>query len=113
MNNAGISSSAALPVPLPEAGAVSPVTLYNARQCNYPKFFKMDMLCKWALVATEYLFSGNGDIYAGINKDLIAVCLFTAHGSMDVDKRYLDSIAIASPALFVYTLPNIMLGEIC
>ena len=73
----------------------------------------MDKLCKWAWVAAEYLFQGDTLPYAGLDKNRVGVYLATAHGCIDVDKRYLDGIAMPSPALFVYTLPNIMLGELC
>jgi len=93
--------------------APSAEDMYNALRCSYPRFFKMDKLCKWAWVATEYMLGGKDGAYSGMDKNKIAVCLATGHGCMDVDKRYLDGIALASPGLFVYTLPNIMLGELC
>jgi hypothetical protein len=86
--------------------------LYDAMKCAYPKFYKMDKLCKWAWVAAEGMFAGNG-LYDGMDKNKIALVLSTSHGCIDVDKRYQHTIAMPSPALFVYTLPNIMLGEIC
>ena len=95
-----------------DPGTTSPEMLYDAMKCTYPKFYKMDKLCKWAFVGAEGLFHQD-DLYAGIDKNKIAVVLSTAHGCIDVDKRYLAGIAMPSPALFVYTLPNIMLGEIC
>ena len=106
------SSNAGFPASL-QSGDLSPEMLYENLQHNYPKFFKMDKLCKWAWIATEYLFAGDTLPYAGFDKNRVAVCLTTSHGCLDVDKRYLDNIAIPSPALFVYTLPNIMLGEVC
>ncbi len=40
--------------------------------------------------------------------------LSNANSSLDTDARYFATINdIPSPALFVYTLPNIMIGEIC
>lgn len=92
-----------------------PEDLYRELGCNYPKFFKMDVLCKWAWLATELLVSGSeGALYEGKDKSKIAVVLATAEGCLEVDKKYKETISsIPSPALFVYTLPNIMLGEIC
>src|SRR5205085_4959199 len=86
--------------------------LYRGLHCNYPKFFKMDKLCKWAFVASELLLE-QGKVYEGLDKNIISLALATGHGCMEVDKRYLETIDLPSPALFVYTLPNIMLGEIC
>src|SRR5690606_3300338 len=70
---------------------------------------------KWAWLGADALFSGNDSyLYNGIDKSKVAVVLMTHHGCIDVDKRYLATMSdIPSPALFVYTLPNIMLGETC
>lgn len=89
--------------------------IYRQLQINYPKFFKMDVLCKWAIIGAECLLKENDlYVYEDIDKTKIAVVLMTSSGCLDVDKKYLASTeTIASPALFVYTLPNIMLGEIC
>ena len=75
----------------------------------------MDILCKWAWLAAECLLTLNGSsLYNGLDKNKIAVVLATSQGCIEVDKKYKETIAtIPSPALFVYTLPNIMLGEIC
>lgn len=88
---------------------------YNALNYSYPKFFKMDALCKWAWLGAEALLNtANGTVYEGFDKGRIGVVLMTAEGCIAVDKKYQASIAdIPSPALFVYTLPNIMLGELC
>jgi hypothetical protein len=93
--------------------SLGPEQLYTDLQCSYPKFYKMDKLSKWAWAGTEYLFSGNDILYKDIDKNKIAVVLATSYGCLDVDKRYYDTISVPSPALFVYTLPNIMMGEIC
>ena len=46
--------------------------------------------------------------------DEVAVVLANKNASLDTDLAFQDSIAkMASPALFVYTLPNIVTGEIC
>lgn len=92
-----------------------PQDLYRQLSYSYMKFFKMDLLCKWAWLGAEALLSdGEGHVYDGIDKSKVAVVLMTKNGCIDVDKKYLATISdIPSPALFVYTLPNIMLGEIC
>jgi hypothetical protein len=44
----------------------------------------------------------------------IGVVFSNANSSLDTDIKYYESTKeIASPALFVYTLPNIVIGEIC
>ncbi|MBL7683127.1 MAG: hypothetical protein JNK00_07165 [Flavipsychrobacter sp.] len=97
------------------ADSNAPETVYRGLQYNYVKFFKMDLLSKWAWLGAETLLKqGENFVYDGIDKTKIAIVLQTNHGCLDVDKKYSDSLTtIASPALFVYTLPNIMLGEIC
>lgn len=93
----------------------APEEVYRKLECNYPKFFKMDLLCKWAWLGAEILLrDGDGFVCDGWDKTKIGIVLSTAAGCFEVDKKYKESIAsIPSPALFVYTLPNIMLGEIC
>lgn len=88
--------------------------LYRVLGYNYIKFFKMDILCKWAWLGAEKLLtSDNSFAYDGVDKKNVAVVLMTSNGCIDVDKKYIESTkTIASPALFVYTLSNIMLGEI-
>ena len=76
----------------------------------YPKFFKMDLLSRVAFLATELLKPD----HAVVEKEKIAVVLSTHSGCLEADKKFEESRkTFASPALFVYTLPNIMLGEIC
>jgi len=92
-----------------------PQDLYRLLSYSYMKFFKMDLLCKWAWLGAEALLAeGDTKLYDGIDRKKTAVVLMTQHGCIDVDKKYLATMEdIPSPALFVYTLPNIMLGEIC
>ena len=109
INKKGLSRDNTL---LKDGDNLSPGELYNDLHCKYPKFFKMDKLCKWAWIAAEYLLSGNDLRYERIDKHKIALALTTSQGCLDVDQRYYESIGMPSPSLFVYTLPNIMLGEI-
>jgi len=81
-------------------------------QIAYPKFHKMDMLCKLGFLAAEILLSGTDhqNKYGDADTGLV---LSNAHASLDVDLKYAKTIdSGASPALFVYTLPNIVIGEI-
>ncbi|QEC69460.1 hypothetical protein FRZ67_19935 [Panacibacter ginsenosidivorans] len=83
---------------------------YQHFTINYPKFYKMDNLCKLGIIATEVLLKDevvNADPYA------TGIVLSNSNASLDADIKYYDSVAnIPSPALFVYTLPNIVIGEI-
>jgi hypothetical protein len=85
---------------------------YDAFKSGYPKFYKMDRLSQLGFLASEVLLK-NWPIksYPG---ESVALVLSNAQSSLDTDMRFHESIAVgASPALFVYTLPNIVAGEIC
>ena len=59
-------------------GEMSGEEIYRTIQMNYPKFFKMDVLCKWAMIGAEYLLKKEeGYIYQGIDKEKVAVVLIT------------------------------------
>lgn len=87
--------------------------LYMHLSIDYPKFYKMDNLCKLGWLASEILLK---DEYTGINyqPEDTGIVVSNAGSSLDTDLKYLASIKdMPSPALFVYTLPNILIGEIC
>lgn len=78
------------------------------------KFSKMDDLCKLAYVASCELLSGHKPDYPA---ERIGVMLANRSASLDSDRRHQAIIDAgeecgASPAVFVYTLPNIMLGQV-
>jgi hypothetical protein len=86
------------------------LNIYKQTGISYPKFFKMDLLSRVAFLASEMVIP---ETITG-SKDHIATIISTTSGCLDVDKKFDESRQThASPALFVYTLPNIMLGEIC
>ena len=88
-----------------------PDEIYRSLGINYIKYFKMDALSKVAFLASELLLGAAAPTQ---KSETISVVLSTAYGCLDVDQKFEESRhSIASPALFVYTLPNIMLGEIC
>ncbi|HRO43255.1 MAG TPA: hypothetical protein PL009_10505 [Flavipsychrobacter sp.] len=116
INNRGIiKEGASVFKPDTDIAPISAEQVYRHLQFSYPKFFKMDVLSKWAWIGAEILTNNGGKFsYEDIDKSKIALVLATAHGCIDVDRKYQQSIlSIPSPALFVYTLSNIMLGEIC
>lgn len=88
------------------------LSVYQHLGVKYPKFYKMDNLAKLGWLTAEVLLKGFDK--AKYQPTDIGVVLTNASSSLDADKRYLESAKdIASPALFVYTLPNIVIGEIC
>ena len=78
-------------------------------ELTYPKFYKMDRLCKLGFLAVEYLLAGNP---ACRPDESTAIVLCNSSGSLDSDLAHLHNIEQPSPAVFVYTLPNIVIGEI-
>jgi hypothetical protein len=89
------------------------VAVYKHLQVQYPKFYKMDNLSKLGWLAAEVLLKDNFD-KSSYAPTQVAVVLANANASLDSDLKYLESVKDgASPALFVYTLPNIVIGEIC
>lgn len=86
---------------------------YKGIGLDYPKFYKMDPLSRLAILATEALLTGR-KLTQEYSPEDIAIIASCAHSSLDTDLRYQQSVATApSPSLFVYTLPNVMIGEVC
>ena len=88
--------------------------VYRQFQVNYPKFHKMDNLGKLGFLASDILLNDNNiDQFATSEKT--GVILSNSSSSLDTDLRYAAMVksGVASPAVFVYSLPNIVIGEIC
>jgi len=89
------------------------VAAYRHFGIQYPKFFKMDNLSKLGWLAAELLLQDDFD-KEKYQPEAVGVILANASSSLDTDLKYYETVKeIASPALFVYTLPNIVTGEIC
>lgn len=87
-------------------------TAYKNTAQAYPKFHKMDGLSKLGWLAAEYLLKDR-KLSEEFGADKIGLVLANRNSSLDADQKYYQSVAsIPSPALFVYTLPNIVMGEI-
>lgn len=122
---AGLSSSFEFQPSLKEIARISltPVdapdgltALYKSLVGDYPKFYKMDPLCKLGFLASELLLRKEGDTGVSHEEDR-AIVIFTKHGSMADDLAYEETIRnveeyFPSPAVFVYTLSNIVTGEL-
>lgn len=88
------------------------LSAYQHFHFSYPKFHKMDNLCKLGWLAAEILLQGFDKAY--YHAEQVGAVLMNANSSLDMDLRYHASMAgVPSPSLFVYTLPNIVAGEIC
>lgn len=86
---------------------------YAFLKMEYPKFYKMNALAQLGSLAAEVLLA-DGLLTTEYKPDQIGIVLSNANASLDADIDYLKSLKeIPSPSLFVYTLPNIVAGEIC
>lgn len=93
--------------------------LYRSQIGDWPKFFKMDTLSKAGFVASELLLKKVGErrLEGEEYTHSRAIVLFGSTASLCADRNYQETIQdrdnyYPSPALFVYTLPNIVTGEI-
>lgn len=99
--------------------------LYKQMIGNYPKFYKMDGLSRLGFVASEILLNaekGDTDVERREEEgerllEERAIIFFNHSSSIASDRNYKESINdkdnyFPSPSIFVYTLPNIVTGEI-
>ena len=88
-------------------------SIYDYFDFKYPKYFKMDKLSKLGWLAAEILLIDEVSL-ANYRPHQIGVILSNKNASLDTDIKYFETTKMmASPSLFVYTLPNIVIGEIC
>ncbi len=90
--------------------------IYHSLEIMYPKFFKMDNLAKCGFLGAE-LALHDVDFDKTILKEDVSVVCCNRSSSLDDDCQYQQTIQHAdnyfpSPAVFVYTLANIVTGEI-
>lgn len=100
------------PIQVETTGGKMLVELYRRFAGDYPKFFKMDTLSRLGFIAAEILMKGQ----PVPDSDRMSIILANRSASIKNDTDYLATISdgnyYPSPALFVYTLPNIVTGEI-
>lgn len=85
---------------------------FKSRGENNMKFYKMDDLCKLGYVAASWLLDG-----IEFGEEECGMVLSGKYGCLDTDMKHQQIIdkegdAASSPAVFVYTLPNVVAGEI-
>ncbi|OBQ54701.1 3-oxoacyl-ACP synthase [Tamlana sp. s12] len=88
---------------------------YKSEKTKYPKFFKMDNLSKLAFLAADVLLK-NENFDPEVEQN-IALVFSNKSSSLDTDRKHQETIQdpsnyYPSPAVFVYTLPNICIGEV-
>ena len=87
---------------------------FKSLEIDYPKFYKMDQQSKLAFLAAELLLKNENTLDG--NQD-IALIFANQNSSLESDIKHQESIQskeeiFPSPAVFVYTLANICLGEV-
>ncbi len=90
---------------------------YRTLGTDYPKFFKMDTLSRLGFVASELLLNRAEPGDRPASRQDRDVIFWNRSASLCNDRHYQKTISdprnwFPSPSLFVYTLPNIVCGEI-
>ncbi len=92
-------------------------SLFRKEQISYPKFFKMDNVSKLGFLCAELVLR-DSRVAGRYSKEETGVVITNSASSLDTDHIYQETIRdkanyFPSPSVFVYTLPNIVIGEIC
>lgn len=95
-------------------------SLYRTYVGDYPKFHKMDPLCKLGFLASELLLQAEAKaegVERFVPREDRAVVMVGRTASLCADRAYQQTIQspddfYPSPSAFIYTLPNIVTGEI-
>jgi 3-oxoacyl-[acyl-carrier-protein] synthase-1 len=101
-------------VPLEARDAALITEIFKKYLADGSRFFKMDLYSRLAYVGTSLLAK---DSLEGCDPEDIALFVFTQQGSLLADRKHLSSFSnpdefFPSPAVFINTLPNVVLGEI-
>jgi len=91
-------------------------SVYKQEQIIYPKFYKMDAVSKLGFLATELVLKEK--VLESYHPGAVGVVLSNSSSSLETDIAHNETIKdrssyFPSPSVFVYTLPNIVIGEIC
>lgn len=92
-------------------------TIYKEKVGDYPKYYKMDSLSRLGFLASGLLARDYEDRYGEKLPEETAVVFVGVRGCLARDREYQKTIQspdnyFPSPAVFVYTLPNIVTGEV-
>jgi hypothetical protein len=86
---------------------------YQKLEMDYPKFYKMDNLSKMTVLGTELIKSTT--LLDTIQDNELELLFANTNASQHTDLKFIESyqeVGTPSPSLFVYTLPNILTGEL-
>lgn len=103
-----------VPVSLESYGAARITEILKKYLSDSSRFFKMDLFSRLAFVGTGLIAKDSLD---GCDPEDVALFLFTQNGSILADRKHLSTFSnpeeyYPSPAVFINTLPNVVLGEI-
>lgn len=91
-------------------------SLYQFLDLKYSKFYKMDKMSKLGFLTFECLLK-KVENFADLDHEKTGLFLANLNSSLETDEQYWATTqgteAHPSPSLFVYTLPNIVIGEMC
>jgi hypothetical protein len=90
--------------------------VFKQEQITYPKFYKMDAISKLGFLGAELIIKEKS--LEGYRPEAVGVVLSNSSSSLDTDIAHNETIKdrssyFPSPSIFVYTLPNIVIGEVC
>jgi 3-oxoacyl-[acyl-carrier-protein] synthase I len=91
------------------------ISLYRKLNLTYPKFFKMDEQSKLGFLGSQLLLRDYAEELKE-NDEGVALVFANATSSLKTDREYLATVGeegTGSPAKFIYTLPNVVIGEVC
>ncbi|QHI36888.1 hypothetical protein IMCC3317_22580 [Kordia antarctica] len=87
---------------------------YKELNIKYPKFHKMDSVSKLGILTASLLFRQEEITHEPLSTGII---ISSHSGCYVTDENYIKAIQedpkTSYPALFTYTLPSIVMGEIC
>jgi hypothetical protein len=91
-------------------------SVFRQEQIVYPKFYKMDAVSKLGFLTAELVLKEKS--IEGYRPEAVGVVLSNSSSSLDTDIAHNETIKdrssyFPSPSVFVYTLPNIVIGEVC
>ena len=91
--------------------------IYKKFSFGYPKFHKMDNLSKLGFLSVELLLRDQKPEQKYPGND-IGIIFMNSSSSLDSDRHHQNTLSdrenyFPSPSVFVYTLPNTVIGEIC
>lgn len=101
-------------VPLENRGLALVTEIFKKYLADGSRFFKMDLYSRLAYVGSSLLAK---DSLENTDPEDRALLIFTQNGSVLADRKHLSTFSdpesfFPSPAVFINTLPNVVLGEI-